>query len=498
MALARYILGPDRPMSDGSPSAHRHVGRADLFPRLREPDTRMLLQIVIAAGGGLVAMAFMILSPIGPAAFLAAVSPFDALFSSLFGMGGNLVTYLPLLALMMKVSPGGWLPAFFGSRIQQFFFAFLLALSISHLLTVAVHPQAAVLEYLRKFTLFMVVGIWAWFMRSGDDVLRLNRILVVSTVVYTLISMADFYLGIGVLPGVEATEGVYGRTLEETPSEHSLRYRAGALPINRTANWLIVPSFLAFGWLMLSRNTMTRAVALFSTVVCVTGIFATVGRSAIAATVLGFLVLIPTAIGMKPKRILGAVAVLAIVGSVGLLTMWQLGFLDLIETRFVGERSEGAGVARLNVYAAALRIWMTSPVIGVGDAMMAEHPLFIGVTAHNSFLGLLAEAGLVGLLPYLALTILIIMRFVERNSDLEESFDAWRPYFFAGWVASMFQNMFNEYTWERFIWYAVAYLIARERLMIAARVARAREAFAAQASFGSPAPGESPAGASPI
>ncbi len=457
----------------------------------------MLIQIVIAAAGGLIAMAYMVLNPVGPAAFLAAISPFDALFSSLFGMGGNLVTYLPMLAFMMKVSPGGWLPAFFGSRIQQVFFIFLLALSISHLLTVASYPQAAVLEYLRKFTLFMVVGIWAWFMRSGDDVSKLNRIIVVSTVVYTLISMADFYLGIGVLPGVEATEGVYGRTLEETPSEHSLRYRAGALPINRTANWLIVPSFLAFGWLMLAKTTVARAAGLFSTVVCVTGIFATVGRSAIAATVLGFLVLMPTAIGMKPKRILGAVAVLFVVGSVGVLTMWQLGFLDLVETRFVGERSEGAGAARLTVYVAALRIWMTSPVIGVGDSMMAEHPLFIGVTAHNSFLGILAEAGIVGFLPYLALTILIIMRFVERVSDLEETFESWRPYFFAGWVASMFQNMFNEYTWERFIWYSVAYLIARERLMSASRAARARQALAAQPTFGGLAAGESSVGPSP-
>ena len=55
----------------------------------------MLLKIVVACVGGLVGLIYMILSPIGPAVFLSIVTPFDALFSGVFGLIGNAVTFIP-------------------------------------------------------------------------------------------------------------------------------------------------------------------------------------------------------------------------------------------------------------------------------------------------------------------------------------------------------------------------------------------------------------------
>ena len=446
----------------------------------------MLFQIVIAAAAGLIALVYMVMSAIGPAMFFSLTSPFDALFNGMFGIYGNAATYLPLLAILVSTSPAVWVTQFFGSRIQQFVFLFILALSISHVIALSVLPEAAVTDYARKLTLFMIIGIWAWGMQSADQLFKLNRVLVLSTAVYTVISMADFYLGVGALPGADATaSGVLGETLAETSSEHSLRYRGGGLPINRTANWLIVPTFLGFGWFMLMEKGRSRMVGLACTIICVTGIFATVGRSAVIATVVGFVVVMFSGVGLQPKRMLGTSVAVTAIGVIGFVFIWQIGFLDLFEARFVGERSADAAGGRLAVYLGALEIWMSSPVIGVGDSEMSFHPLYPGNTAHNSFLGILAEAGLVGFIPYFALTVMFMVRFVRKSNYVDPAFDAWRPYFFAGFVASMTMNMFNEYTWERFIWYTVCYLIAYERLDAAGRAVAAREAMAKMPGFDS-------------
>lgn len=437
----------------------------------------MLFNIVLAAAAGFVALLYMVMSSIGPAMFFSLTSPFDALFNGLFGFYGNAVTYLPLLAILVSTSPKAWIDQFFGSRIQRFVFLFIIALSISHVVTFSIYPEAAVIEYLRKLTLFMVVGIWASGMRSADQLSKLNRVLVISTAAYTVISMTDFYFGVGALPGADASaSGVLGETLADTSSEHTLRYRGGGLPINRTANWLIVPTFLGFGWFMLVAKGRSKMLGLACTIICITGIFATVGRSAILATLIGFVVIIFSRGGLQPKKIVGTTTVVSALGVIGLFFIWQVGFLDLFEARFVGEGSEGAAVGRLQVYSDTLRIWMTSPVIGVGDAAIPAHALYTGSTAHNSFLGILAEAGLVGFIPYFALTVMFVLRFVRKSTYVDPVFDAWRPYFFAGFVASMTQSMFNEYTWERFIWYTVCYLIAYERLDAMGRMVAAREA----------------------
>ncbi len=445
----------------------------------------MIVKVVIAAVGGLVSVLFMLLNPIGPGLFMSAVTPFDALFSVLFGLMGNLVTYLPLIVMMVVSSPSVWVEQLLGTRLQIAIFLMMLALSISHFLLATVYPTSGILEYLRKLTLWIVVGVWAWHMRSPDDIRRITRVLVVSTAAYTLISMADFYFGVGALPAADdSVLGVAGATLEDTSSVHTLRYRGGGLPINRTANWLIMPAFAGFGWYMLSKRKTEKSVALLSVVVCVFGIFATVSRSAIGATLFGFLLTLPMTVGANARRVFGATLTIALIAALGLGAMYQLGFLDLIEERFAGDASVGMATKRVGVFLAALRIWMTSPIYGVGDSLMHIHPLYVGVGAHNTFLGILAEAGLIGLIPFIFLTLLIVSRFLRRASFVDPEFDAWRPFFFAGYIASMTMSQFNEYTWERPLWFSIAYLIALERADAFARAARFREMQAEQESWG--------------
>ena len=108
----------------------------------------MLLKIVVACMGGRIGLIYMLVSPVGPGVFLSIVTPFDALFSGLFGLLGNAVTFVPLLALLIKSSPNHWIEQFFGTRIQQFFFIFLLLLSVSHLLTISIYPEAAIRKWL--------------------------------------------------------------------------------------------------------------------------------------------------------------------------------------------------------------------------------------------------------------------------------------------------------------------------------------------------------------
>jgi O-Antigen ligase len=82
-----------------------------------------------------------------------------------------------------------------------------------------------------------------------------------------------------------------------------------------------------------------------------------------------------------------------------------------------------SGTSRLEIYNAAIRVFLQSPIIGVGDSPLAIYDVVSKVQsekdtqkihAHNFLLQSLSESGLIGLLLILAIWGIIILRSIHR------------------------------------------------------------------------------------
>jgi len=82
----------------------------------------------IVAGIMLTAVAFA--HAVGPALFLVAITPFDAIPFVIFGVAGNAITFVPIVILLVRVHPALWGQVFFGSRIQQY--ATIVVFTLGH------------------------------------------------------------------------------------------------------------------------------------------------------------------------------------------------------------------------------------------------------------------------------------------------------------------------------------------------------------------------------
>jgi len=422
--------------------------------------TSLIAKLLAAIVLGTVGVAFILFHPIGAALVLTVVSPFDGLFI-VFGNLGNVVTFIPIAALMVRTSPARWIDMFAGTRIQVMFLVVLAVLSISHLIAIQQIGVLALIQFARKLTLVLVVGVFASAMRNAKHLELMNRVLAISFALYMLASLLDFYLGIHSLPGAADTHGgALGLSAEESVI-HELRFRGGGLSINATGNWLITPAFVALGWFT-STDTKSKPTAFACLSLCVIGIFATMSRSSILGFAIGLLIVLPYISRLRPAQVIFTTLSAVLVVGMGLLVLEQAGFLDALLTRFFPE-DETDDVGRTSVFGAALRVWMTSPILGVGDGTMALNPHGIGFGAHNSFLGVLAEAGVVGFIPFTLMVGMIIYRLARPlPRTAHPAYVHWRPFFLAGYVGSMTMSMFNEYPWERMTWYAVAFAVALE------------------------------------
>lgn len=421
--------------------------------------------ILASVVAGIVGVAFILFHPAGAALVLTAISPFDGLFL-VFGNAGNIVTFIPIVALLIRTPVTRWIDLFAGTPIQGIFLFVLGALSISHMIAIQWIGFVAVLQFLQKATVLLVMSVFAWSMRNPKHLELMNRVLVVSFSVFVSASLLDFYLGFHLLPGAQDTfGGALGLSAEESII-HELRFAAGGLTINATGNWLMTPIFVGLGWFT-NPTRKSGSTAFVCLAICVVGLIATMSRSSILGFAVGLVLVLPSISRLRPAQaIFTAVSAVVIIG-VGLLVLKEVGFLDAFLSRFVPGMSTnpdaGEELTRSAVFGAAIRVWLSAPVFGVGDGLTGFSPHGIGYAAHNSFLGVLAEAGVVGLIPYTFMVGWITYRLGKRlPANAHPVYRHWRPFFLAAYVASMTSSMFNEYSWERMTWYAVAFGVAIE------------------------------------
>lgn len=423
----------------------------------------ILLPIILAAAG-LVALGVMFTHPAGTTLALLAITPFEGVPTYYLGLLGNLLTLAPILIFLARLPPTRWLDTFLGTRLQLAALAFLLLSLISHAIAADVAgPGAAAFSYGRKIVLFMLIGMFGSAFASDRYVGLCMKTIVVSTVGFTFLSMLDFYFGIRLLPGTidaASLEGAAGVELDAQNVGY-LRFRGVGLPVNRTANWLILPAFLAAGWWMARGSLFARAISIGSLAILLGGILGTVGRSALLGVAVGAVILLPLALrrfGQIWGLLSGALALLV---GMYILTLF-VDFTEILTYRFEEDQTEGSQVRRVTVWGSALDLFLRSPVVGIGaDIVHVKSAVKTG--AHNISLKILAEAGVIGFIPFAALFGFTLWNLTRNVGRAAPEVEYWRPFVFAGFIALLVQNQFNAYPWERFLWVCIAYAAAVER-----------------------------------
>jgi O-antigen ligase len=448
----------------------------------------------IVIGVILTAVAFA--HPIGPALMLAAETPYDGMMFVFFDVWGNAITYVPIVIFLVKVNPVYWGQAFLGTRLQQLIALFFMSLLLCHAVSLVDMPIIGqILEWLRKVTLFLLTGVFAFAMRERYLPL-LVKVMVAAMALFTLLSMMDFYLGIQVLPVKTGVweEGALGVEFEIYHSR-DWRFTGGGFPVNRFSNYLLLVIFLGIGWFMYARNRFERLFAIGCATILILAELFTVTRSGILGMVVGLIVMLPLALRFRAKQVAGVVVVGAALATLTWYAVSLTSADEMLGERFDPEHVVDSTGGRLERYEAAFKIWAEHPFIGVGWGAFKQYsPEYIGSGgkgAHNGYLNVLAETGLLGFVPLMILLVTVVRRSLMPVGDVSSVFEFWRPYFFCGLLAQLVTNVFNDYLWERYLWVNVAFCVVLEQCRRAARVKDARARLQTSRGFG--APGSDPA-----
>lgn len=429
---------------------------------------------------GLLLVVVALVHPIGPGLMLAAETPFDAIPFGLFGVAGNLITFVPILILLVRVNPEAWGQVFLGTRIQQYLALFVMSLLVSHALVIADYGIGEIWEWLRKVTLFMLVGVFTYTMTQTKHLALLMKTMVASMALLTILAMLDFYLGIQVLPLKSGELDVVALEVEYDPLlATNWRFSGPGFPVNRYSNYLLLLIFLGVGWFMSVKGPVQRLIALGCTSILVFAEILTVTRSGILGMVVGFVIMLPLAFRLRIVPLLGTLVVGALVGG---LVWYGVSFTsadEVLAKRFEVEHLVGSGEGRIQRLVAAFKIWAAHPFLGVGwGAFKSYSGQYIsggGRGAHNAYTNVLAEAGLLAFIPLMMVTFVVIRQNLSRIGHLSTELEFWRPYFFCGLAAQLVTNVFNDYLWERYLWVNFAFAAALEHCY---RAARAKQAAA--------------------
>jgi len=175
--------------------------------------------------------------------------------------------------------------------------------------------------------------------------------------------------------------------VQDTGGRRWMPYTLGA---NEWGAQLLFPLGAAIGLIGATRGGTGRGFWLVAAGMIMVGILGTYSRSSFLSAVIliGVVLIRMRSRGMAP-------ALLLVIGGVVLVSVMPFVAFRILSIREGISVSGGTG--RFELWAAALRMWLTSPLWGHGmGSMLASH----GKVAHNTYLQLLAEQGLAGFIPY--------------------------------------------------------------------------------------------------
>lgn len=444
----------------------------------------MVLKLTVILVGGLAALIAMLVSPIGPALVLLAITPFEGVIAAVCGHWGNAITYVPVLMFLVRTSPARWGRAFLGTSVQMVALVCMGVLFLSHAMGVMHHGPGVLLVYGQHVTLFIIMGILAFSMSSSSRLNACVKVLIFSMAVFAFLSMLDFYFGIRVLPaavGEWGNQGVQGQVFQAN-WENTYRLGGAGIPVNRFANWSLLPIFLGLGWFTSKDRRWRRFVGGGCFVVLTLALLGSISRSGILGLLVGAVILVGVAFRFRSAPTLSLALVSVVVLGLGAMLARDVGVTQAVAIRFNRSRLESGREGRLARWMAGLEVFAHSPLIGDGVATFSEdvgREIHLGrpSPAHNAFITLLGQSGLFGFIPMVVLLALVVRSLSRSLRSVNPVLEHWRPYFLAGLIAMLVSNLFNDYLFERMLWVTFAYAAALE--------AAWRSSFRAAAGHGS-------------
>ncbi|MGH0034429.1 MAG: O-antigen ligase family protein [Myxococcota bacterium] len=446
--------------------------------------------------GFIVSLGVMFIHPVGPGLVLLAVSPWESVLWGMAGNASNIFTPLPILAQIVRTAPVLWGQMFLGSRIQILAAIFIAVLALGTLMSVAEYGSRVIVTYLRHVAVIVIMGVIVWTYREPRHFDLSTRVLIISMTLVSSLALTDFFLGTSLLPSGDAAAqaGVVGEEFEEYRTGE-FRFGGAGASGNRFANWLILPIFLSLGWAMSGGSVLARVVAFGGLAVMSMGVLATISRAAMLGLGVGGLFLLPAALRINPRQVVAIGAMGGVALSIAALIVFQTAVGEALLFRFSGGAVAYAGEHRFSLVMAGLKVFLTSPIWGVGHYGYLEAVRELMPDAgfrnfsHNTFISVLVEDGLLGFLPFMAVLILSLRQLSRRCVDSAAPFEYWRPFVRSALIAMLVQSWFNVYTFERFIWFCVAFAAVLERAETSDRMRRLRERIAGAPSFADPDPG---------
>lgn len=192
-----------------------------------------------------------------------------------------------------------------------------------------------------------------------------------------------------------------------TPVSSGVRFTAGFDNPNLLSLYLVTSLAVVSFW----RVARERLPVGIESIVLLGGILATGGRGSFGAALV-FVVLLPVLGGVRN-------AAAAFIGFVGALATGLFIFafgsaIPVLERLFEENRSVEEDI-RVTLWSAAIDVWSTSPLSGVGLGQFSQiSPSYTGSStgfvAHNTYLSFLSETGLVGAAAFIALIAVIAIR----------------------------------------------------------------------------------------
>ena len=430
---------------------------------------------VIAAIIGVFVFLYLTRSPFRPTTVLVILSPLEGVLMVLLGLVSNLVTPLVVVAFLFSLR-SRILQVFFGTRIQQLSLLFLMSMLPSFMPGLLGLNTSSYLAIGQRAALVIILGVVAYSMSDVSHVAKLAKMLVISSAIVSVIAISSFYTGdIGLTPITQVTSAIHGEigllggvdinTFRDNPVTTDLRLRGvqNSTEINRFAMWLLLPIFAAIGWVLTSRSILPQFIALLCVIVLTTALLGTASRSGILGLILGLgaMSLVGFRTSGRWRLIFGMIAVFSI-PVFYILTQTDVGVVA--NARIVeGWLNPGE---RVPIWTEAVsRMWSPKILSGAGSdtfGKLGATDVFTYGSAHNAYLQLAIENGIVSAVLFLAITVRSIYILSRSSGSADRNSTFWQHAFLGGLIAMLVSNMFNVYTFERFIWIALGFAVALE------------------------------------
>lgn len=433
----------------------------------------VLFAITMAIG-----LFYLVNSPIRPVITLISLTPFEGILPILAPAGVRLFTHaitpMIIVTFMLGIRTR-MLEVFAGSRIQLLAIFFVISMLPSFVPGLLSLNLSSYITLGQRVALVLLLGMVAYLMADKARMALSARIITATAALMALFAISNFYVGgLGLGPVTQISDAIRGETgllssvdidlLQTNPITTDFRLRGveDSTEINRFAMWMLLPIFTAIGWLMTSKSLQGKLFA----GACFTTLFVALAGTASRSGLLGLFVGLGILgfFGLSTagfRRLILGVGVAVSIVAFYLYT--QTGVGDLAIARIIeGWLHPGE---RLPVWGDAIsRLWSPMIISGAGADLFGKYspdPVY-GRSAHNAFLQLAIETGITSAVLFFAIvtrTLWVLSRPL-RSDDRELTL--WQYVFLAGLVAMLVSNLFNVYTFERFLWIAVGFGVSIE------------------------------------